>query len=225
MVWEELESRYTNYGKKTIPPVNPAFSERIGTKINLKVQQSLPRHCGWYISLELLLLPFFLLFPRAREFKGLSFLKHSPALPGVHLLFLQSILLFCGINSRSLLKGHLNIGFRLNWKYKACLGFLSLNLKLLYLSIYLLFFFYLYKSLNRMFKLWAGFDFSLLLICMPFGARQITPILGWLPFFFLQWNSCLVHLEMRTLGAQWTVKVEGNKTWTMMGNSWGTDPL
>lgn len=95
-------------------------------KLIWKFDSCLPIRYGWHISLELLLsFSFFFLFPR--ELKGLSFLKHSPALPGMRLLFLPSILLFCGINSRALLKGRLNIGFLFNWKYKAALSFLSLN--------------------------------------------------------------------------------------------------
>lgn len=78
-----------------------------------------PDRYGWHISLELLLsFSLFFLFPRARELKALPFLKHSLALPGVHLLFLPLILLFCGINSRLLLKGRLNTGFLFTWSIK-----------------------------------------------------------------------------------------------------------
>lgn len=113
-VWEELESQYTDYTdspegrsarwSRSLFPHGllhffTAFSELIvSAEISLKVRQSLPNRYGWAWSSCFFL--FIFLFPRARDLKGLPFLKHSTALPGVRLLFLPSILLFCRINSR-----------------------------------------------------------------------------------------------------------------------------
>lgn len=158
MVLEELESRFTNYLRRkfnsillvvsswTMLRFLPAFSElhqHRNESESSKKEKHGPRICfpittddtsTWSSNFVF----FFFLLPRARELKGLSLFKHSPALSGVHLLFLPSILLFCGINSRLLLKGHLNKRFLFNWKYKAGLGFLNLDMNHdmnIYLSI------------------------------------------------------------------------------------------